>query len=137
MKTITKITTAVLLMTLLFSTLAFAASPTPANSSKVNWKKAEQNYIVALCSDNIGLRYSAANFIAQYRLTGAVQDLISVLHHDKVEQIRMAAALALVQIGGKEGRDAVAESAIYDGSEKVAKFCEQLIGSLSQELSYR
>lgn len=107
---------------------AFAATPKSAEY-KVDWQKAEKNYIVALSSDNIGLRHSATNFIGEYRLKGAVDELVALLQTDKVEKNRMAAALALMQIGEKEGIQAVEEAAVYDGSEKVARFCEQLLNA--------
>ena len=123
------------LLTLFITLSAFAT--TPRTITTVDWSKAEKNYLVALASENIGLRQSAANYLAEYRLTGAVQPLIEVLRTDKVEQLRMAAAVALFQLGNKDGIEAVKEASIYDGSEKVAKFCEQLIGSTSQELSLK
>ena len=129
------IVTAILAMSLTIT--AFATTPKSSNNSKVDWQKAEKNYMAALSSENIGLRQSATNYLAEYRLTGAVQPLIEVLQNDKVEQLRMAAALALVQLGNKEGIDAVKDAAIYDGSDKVAKFCEQLVNASSQELSLK
>ncbi len=122
---------------LVASVSAFASTPREKKYSTVNWDKAEQNYVVALNSDNIGLRHSAASFLAEYRLSGAVKDLINVLQTDKVERVRMAAALALIQIGNSEGRNAVEDAAVYDGSEKVAKFCEQLLNATSQDISLR
>ncbi|MFA5832392.1 MAG: HEAT repeat domain-containing protein [Bacteroidota bacterium] len=129
------ITTTLLTLSIVLS--AFATTPKTSNYSKVDWLKAEKNYIAALSSENIGLRQSAASFLAEYRLAGGVQPLIEVLRNDKVEQLRMAAAIALMQLGNKAGIEAVKESAIYDGSEKVAKFCEQLINATSQELSLK
>ena len=126
MKVITKIFVA-LLLTLAVSVPTFANSPKELTNGKIDWQKAEQNYIRALGSENIGLRQSAANFLAQYRLSGAVKNLITTLKTDKVEQIRMAAALALIQIGDTEGRNAVQDASVYDGSESVAKFCKQLL----------
>lgn len=123
------------LLTLSLAGSAIAQSP--KSSTNVDWSKAEKNYLVALASENIGLRQSAAGFLAEYRLTGAVQPLIEVLRNDKVEQLRMAAAMALVQLGNKEGIDAVKDASVYDGSEKVAKFCEQLINSTNKELSLK
>lgn len=126
------------IIALLILTFAVSASATtPRTASAVDWTKAEKNYLVALGSDNIGLRKSAASFLAEYRLTGAVQPLIEMLRNDKVEQMRMAAALALVQLGNKDGMDAVKEASVYDGSEKVARFCQQLLDSSSQELSLK
>lgn len=129
--------TAVALFTVIFALTALATTPKSTNYSKVDWQKAEKNYLAALSSTNVGLRQSAANFLAEYRLSGAVQPLIVILQTDKVEQLRMAAALALVQLGNKEGIEAVKDASIYDGSEKVAKFCEQLISVSSQELSMK
>lgn len=131
--TVTRIT--IVTMIVVFS--AFATTPKTAHYSKVNWTTAEKNYIAALYSENVGLRNSAVSFIAEYRLTGAVQPLIERLREDKVEQVRMASALALVQLGNSDGIVAVKEAAIYDGSDKVAKFCEQLINSSSEELSLK
>lgn len=132
-----KKTLTIALLTLSIALSAFAATPKTSDYSKVDWQKAEMNYIAALTSDNIGLRHSAANFLAEYRLPGAVKPLVEVLKKDKVEQLRMAAAVALVQLGQNDGIEAVKEAAIYDGSEKVAKFCEQLINASSQELSMK
>lgn len=123
--------------TLIFALTASATTPKGTEHSKVDWQKAEKNYLVALASSNVGLRHSAANYLAEYRLKGAVQPLIEILQNDKVEQLRMAAALALVQLGNKEGVEAVKDASLYDGSEKVAKFCERLISETSQELSMK
>jgi hypothetical protein len=137
MKNTLKKTLTITIVTMMVAVSAFATPPKTTQYSKVNWSLAEKNYIAALCSGNIGLRNSAANFIAEYRLTGAVKPLIERLREDKVEQVRMSSALALVQLGDNEGIAAVKEAAIYDGSEKVAKFCEQLLNSTSEELSLK
>ena len=115
------------LLILSFSVTAFATSP--ASSSTVNWQKAEQNYKASLYSENVGVRASAAGFIGEYRLKGATQDLITILHTDKVERNRMAAAKALVRIGDRDAIDAVKEAVIYDGSATVAQYCKQLLES--------
>lgn len=122
---------------LTLSLAASAMATTPRYSGVIDWNKAEKNYIAAVQSDNHGLRQSAVGFIGEYRLKGAVQDLIKVLNNDKVENNRMAAALSLIRIGEKDGIKAVQEAAIYDGSEKVARFCEQLLsaGSNAQDIS--
>lgn len=130
-----KQTMTIALLTLSLSIAAFAT--TPKTSTTVDWSKAEKNYLVALSSENIGLRRSATGFLAEYRLSGAVKPLIEILKNDKVEQLRMAAAVALMQLGNNDGIEAVKEASIYDGSEKVAKFCEQLINSTTKDLSLR
>jgi hypothetical protein len=116
----------------------FAKSPAlRTDVSRSDWSKAEQNYVAGLLSDNAGLRQSAAGFLGEYKLKGAIQPLISVLQTDKLEQIRMSAALALITIGTTEAREAVVEASIYDGSEKVAKFCESLLNATNQKLSLK
>lgn len=124
-----------LTLTLSFASFTFATTPA-STETKIDWQKAEKNYIVALASDNDGLRHSATYFVGEYRLKGAVEQLIVILQTDKVEKNRMAAAAALMQIGEKEGVQAVKDASLYDGSEKVARFCEQLISMLaSKDLS--
>ncbi|MFA6541914.1 MAG: HEAT repeat domain-containing protein [Bacteroidota bacterium] len=128
-----------IVMTILIaaSSVSMAAVPKGSQSTQVDWQKAEQNYIAGLQSGNTGVRHSAATFIAEYQLTGAESNLISLLQKDKVEQVRMTAAAALIRIGNDEGRKAVEDAVVYDGSEKVAKFCEELIKATSHNLSAR
>ncbi|MBI2429141.1 MAG: HEAT repeat domain-containing protein [Ignavibacteriales bacterium] len=135
MKTKQILTTTLLIVSM--AATAFATTP-KSTEYKIDWQKAEKNYIVALSSDNIGLRHSATNYLGEYRLKGAVDHLITLLRSDKVENNRMAAALALMQIGEKEGVKAVEEASLFDGSEKVSRFCEQLINaSSSKDLSMK
>lgn len=117
-----------------FGNLSFAASNTK-NYPNVDWKRAELNYIAGLSSDNTGVRRNSAAFLGEYRLTNAVEPLINVLKHDKVESVRMASALALVLINTSEARAAVEESSVYDGSDKVAKFCQSLLTTESGSMS--
>lgn len=128
-----------ILITLLIAagSVTMAAVPKGSQSAQVNWQKAEQNYVAGLQSGNTGVRHSAATFIAEYQLTGAESKLISLLQNDKVEQVRMTAAAALIKIGNEAGRKAVEDAVVYDGSEKVARFCEELIKTASHDLSTR
>ncbi|MBW7886894.1 MAG: HEAT repeat domain-containing protein [Bacteroidetes bacterium] len=107
----------------------FASEPAvkDVNRGEINWNQAEKNYIFSLLIDNAGVRQSAAGFLAQYNLKGGVEPLIRILENDKVEQVRMAAALALITIGDSKARKAVEDASFYDGSEKVSKFCESLL----------
>jgi len=114
-------------ITLLATVAAFATTPTAKSVVQVDWQKAEKNYLAALHSENTGLRQSAMHFLGEYRLKGSVNDLVAVLHSDKVEYNRMAAAKALVKINESNGVKAVEEAALYDGSDKVSRYCEQLL----------
>ena len=119
---------------LLFAT-ALASQPMDTKYAAVDWNKAVANYVAGLKSANLGVTQSAAGFIAEYQLKDAIQPLIEVLKSDKVEQARMSAALALVSLDDPTARAAVQEAALYDGSEKVAKFCESLLNASPQGFS--
>jgi hypothetical protein len=108
----------------------FAADTTrPAKADPVKWEKAEKNYISALHSGNVGAQISAARLLADYRLKGSVKDLKALLQHDPSENVRISAALALIMLDDKEGREAVQEASLYDGSDRVAEFCEALLNA--------
>ena len=128
-----------LIMVAIAAVMAFASAvasqPMVSKYGEVDWKKAEANYIAALNSDNLGIKQSAANYVAEYQLKGAVEPLIQILKSDKVESARMSAALALVTLGDGRARFAVEEAALYDGSEKVVKFCESLLKASPQKFS--
>ena len=114
---------------------AVASQPMVSKYDDVDWKKAETNYIAALNSDNLGIRQSAASYVAEYQLKGAMEPLIQILKSDKVESARMSAALALVTLGDVRARAAVEEAALYDGSDKVIKFCQSLLNASPQKFS--
>jgi HEAT repeat protein len=126
---------AVVAATVMLFASAVASQPVNTKYPNVDWNKAEANYVSNLASDNLGIRQSAVNYLAEYQLKGALQPLIEVLKSDKVESVRMAAALALVTLGEDRGRKAVEEAAVYDGSDKVAKFCESLLDASPQKYS--
>ena len=114
---------------------AVASQPSVSRYDNVDWKKAEVNYVAALKSDNIGIRQSAASYVAEYQLQGAVEPLIQILKFDKVESARMSAALALITLNDPRGRAAVEDAALYDGSDKVVKFCESLLNASPDKFS--
>jgi HEAT repeat protein len=121
------------LISLMPVSTAFAAAPSKAVSSTIDWKKAERNYVEALKSENCGVRQSAANMIANYGLVNASKQLITVLKNDKEESARMTAAFALVMLGDTVGIEAVQDASLYDGSEKVAKFCDGLLDAANKK----
>lgn len=125
------LTTVLLILAVTIPTFA----TTPAPVKKIDWPKAEKNYVVALASENSGVRESAVGFLSRYKLQGAVEPLIGLLRSDRSETMRMAAAAALMKIGNKDGVAAVKEASELDGSEKVAKYCEHLLSTPTEELS--
>jgi hypothetical protein len=118
---------AIAVIATLAATALFAADRTMPRTDQINWKAAEKNYVLALQTGNDGSKISAARLMADYRLKGGAEALITSLKTDPSEAVRMSAALALVMLDVKEGRDAVADAALYDGSDRVAKFCDALL----------
>lgn len=78
------------------------------------------------------MRQCVINQIAKYRLHEAVEPLITILQKDSVESVRKAAALTLILLGDGRGRDAVEKASLYDGSDKVARFCAELLNAYTE-----
>lgn len=109
--------------------VSFAAAEMPEGNATVNWNKAEENYIAALKSTNTGVQASAASHIRRYNLTGAVDELKELLSKNSAENVKMSAALALVKIGGEEGRTAVEEAMETEENELIIEFYRTILHS--------
>ncbi len=107
--------------------VSFAAAGTPEGDSTVDWKKAEKNYIAALRSNNSGAQASAAFHLRKYNLTGAVAELKTLLGKNSADNVKMSAALALLKLGGDEGRTAVVEALKTEENELVAEFYRMML----------
>ena len=114
---------------------AEASQPAVAKNTTVDRKNAEANCAACLVPGTDGVRKTASYYVAEYEQKASIEPLIRVLRTSKVESTRMAAALALVSLGDDKARAAVAEASLYDGSDKVAKFCECLLNAPSKKLS--
>jgi len=79
--------------------------------------------IMGLSSDNIGLKSSSAYMIGELQLSEAVIPLLRVLHNEKNEEVRIAAALALYKIGTPLAIYAVKQTIRFDESKRVSKLC--------------
>jgi hypothetical protein len=113
--------------------MVVGTSTLTANQVKVltfqEQQKAIAGYRYALQSSNAGVRLSAINYVHRYHLSALTNELIRILKEDSMETVRFAAALALVDIGGKDGRDAVAEAMYDESSPRLAEFCKCLLSS--------
>ncbi len=109
--------------------VSFLAASAPKNSSNdtVDWTKAEEAYKANLKSENNGVAASAAGFIRKYKLTGAVEELKTLLTKDNADNVKMAAALSLVSIGGTEGRTAVENAMKKEETEIVTEFYRSIL----------
>jgi hypothetical protein len=107
---------------LLLSGTAFARgdSDLPKN---VNWDVVEQNLLVGLQSDNLGLQRSCALMLGKIKAHNSVIPLMRVLRTESDEGLRAAAAWALCQIGSSVGTYAVKQTAVFDNCCKVKALC--------------
>jgi HEAT repeat protein len=107
--------------------LSCAVAATPVNGqTKVDWKKAAENYIADLKSENPGVQASAASHIREYKLEGAVEELKDLLSNTH-ENVRMSAAFALVVVGGDDGRTAVENAIPKEENEIVSTFYRSIL----------
>lgn len=117
MKTLTT-----LIILSLFLILASNALANPKTTTQIRDNTVE-SLIIGLNSDNIGLQSSSAYMIGELQLSQAVIPLLRILHNEKNEELRIAAALALYKIGSPIAINAVKQAVRFDDSERVSKLC--------------
>jgi len=104
-----------------------AAGFSPAASGEDNKNpaicRAIPNLLVAIQSDNTGLRESAAYFLGEYKCGRAVIPLMAILKSDPRPSTRAVAALALCRIGDARGLFAVRRAVLYDDNIGVKGLC--------------
>ncbi len=97
--------------------LGYAADP---SGKPYNQPLAEQNLLIGIATDNMGLRLSAASILAEVGTSKSVVPLMAMLHNG-CEEERIVAALALSKIGDERGEYAVRRTVMFDPSEKVQR----------------
>ena len=116
-----KITATILLIaTFLIGTSNAASNPKAKTQIKDN---TVETLIMGLNSDNVGLKSSSAYMIGELQLSEAVIPMLRVLHNEKNEEVRIAAALALYKIGSPIAIYAVKQTIRFDESKRVSKLC--------------
>jgi hypothetical protein len=83
----------------------------------------EDNLFIGIASDNLGLQRSCALMLGTIQSNRAVIPLMSVLHTNADENMRVAAAWALCKIGDTRGVYAVKMAVKYDECTKVQATC--------------
>jgi len=116
-----KITATIMLITAFLIGTSNAAS-NPKAKIQIN-NNTVKTLIMGLSSDNIGLKSSSAYMIGELQLSEAVIPLLRVLHNEKNEEVRIAAALALYKIGTPLAIYAVKQTIRFDESKRVSKLC--------------
>ena len=99
--------------------------PLLAGPKKTVTTNIEDNLIIGLHSDNLGLKTTSAYLLGEYGTSRSVIELMRVLKNGDTEEERISAALALTKINTEKARFAVKQRAIYDDSERVRKMCEK------------
>lgn len=86
-------------------------------------KSVEDNLLVGLKSDNLGLKTSSAYYLGEYGSSRSVNSLMSVLKNGETEEERISAAVALMKINTEQAKFAVKQRAKFDDSERVRRLC--------------
>ena len=104
----------------LFTGESFANNLTKKDSAIM---KGEINLLIALNSNNYGLRTSAAQVLGDIKSEKAVIPLMRILKSSGDESLRIVAALSLYKIQNPRGLFAVRQAVKFDESVRVRKLC--------------
>ena len=86
----------------LLSTVSFSQSA-PLINNHNTYENIEENYLIGLNSDNMGLKISCAYFLGEMKSRKAVIPLMQILNSEQHEGARIIAAWSLVKIGDPIG----------------------------------
>ena len=113
------------LVVAILAVLSAALSPTAKGQDHQNPAicRGIPNLLVAIQSDNVGLRESAAFFLGEYKCRKAVIPLMAMLKSDPRASTRAIAALALCRIGDERGLFAVRRAVQFDDNVGVKGLC--------------
>ena len=114
--------TLLLLVLLTITSLGLAAEPAK-ETRLLNREIVVENYLIGLESENNGLMSSSAYFLGELKSEEAVIPLMKLLKSSDEEQLRIAAALALLKIGDERGIYAIKKAIRFDDSKRVSEIC--------------
>ena len=109
----------VLIIMLIFSASIFAGNM----NLEEKYKIIEDNLLVGLQTDNLGLKVSAAYFLGEMKSERAVIPLMKMLKGNTTEEEKLIAALSLCKIKSEKGMFAVKQRIKFDDSERVQRLC--------------
>ena len=104
----------------LFTGESFSNNLTKKDSAVM---KGEINLLIALNSNNYGLKTSAAQILGDVKSEKAVIPLMRILKSSGDENLRIVAALSLYKIQNPRGLFAVRQAVKFDESTRVRKLC--------------
>jgi hypothetical protein len=92
--------------------------------------------MIAINSDNYGLKTSAAQILGDIKSDKAVIPLMRILHNSSDENMRVLAAYSLYKIQNRIGMYAVKQAIRFDDSRRVRKMCNNFyLDSMKQEVA--
>lgn len=94
-----------------------------AGTKSINETSIEDNLIVGLSSNNLGLKTGSAYMLGEYGTSKSINSLLKVLKSGNTEEERISAAVALVKINTEQSMFAVKQNAKFDSSERVRRLC--------------
>jgi len=104
----------------LLSGESFASNLTKKDSAIM---KGEKNLLIAINTDNYGLKSSAAQILGDIKSKKAVIPLMKILKSSDDENLRIVAAHSLYKIASPMGMFAVRQAIRFDESSRVRKLC--------------
>ena len=120
--------------TVLLLVVSFITNFAIAQKSNLNVTpstSAIKNLIVALNSDNNGLKRSAVYFAGYNKISETVDQLIDLLHSSNDDlSMKTLAAYALHQIGNEECMDALKDAASHSGDIRLCSKCKLMYEDL-------
>jgi hypothetical protein len=124
------------IMTLLFTLLVVHTLSAQVSEFPAEKKSAiVDNLTVGIESDNTGLHTSASlvmydlineSYLESSDASKAMVPLLKLLHNGKTNEERIAAAVALYELGNPIGIYRLRGVAVFDDNEKVAAVCKNL-----------
>jgi hypothetical protein len=112
-----KFSSALVLVLLVLSSVTLVASDKNAND------KIEQNLLVGLNSENLGLKTSSAYMLGEFGTGKSFIPLLKVLRNGETEEERISAAVALIKMNTAQSKFAVKQSGMFDESQRVRRLC--------------
>jgi hypothetical protein len=107
----------------LLTGVSCASSLTKKDSAII---KGEKNLMIAINTDNYGLKSSAAQILGDIKSKKAVIPLMKILKSSDDENLRIVAAHSLYKIQSPMGMFAVRQAIRFDESARVRKVCRNL-----------
>jgi HEAT repeat protein len=94
------------------------------SKSKNTPKIIEDNLMMGIESDNLGLKVSSAFYLGERKSKKAVIPLMDLLKGNNPAEAKIVAAVALFKIGDSRGIYALERAAEFDKDPKVRKICK-------------